>query len=118
MISREKLQLIKRLLRGDSYDVSAEVHQTMHSLVDHGLECLDRIDGGAEQRDWAAERAVSDKQVLLALADLEKTMDEDGASPRTRYTLECVKQMLKAKTAWAREWSHYQPKIAEEFEDE
>jgi len=125
VIGREKLQLIKRLLKEDRYDVSAEVNQTMHSLVDHGLECLDKIDGGAEQRDWVAERAVADKQIRLALDDLKKvlsaplrTMNRDAgddACDRGRYISDCIDQMLRAKTVWAREWAHYQPKIAEEF---
>lgn len=121
MISRAKLLKIKKILKEDHYDIT-DPTAVMHSLVDHGLECLDKIDGGAEQRDWAAERAVSDKQVRLALADIKAVLrpadssDMGLSADRALYILDCIDQMLKAKLAWAREWSYYQPRIDEEFQ--
>jgi hypothetical protein len=115
VISREKLLAAKKELRKHNQSTGPlpDCVLDMHTLIDHGLECLDKIEGGAEQRDWAAERARSDKQVRLALDDLKAAIDRPS---KAFYIADCIDKMLKAKTAWAREWAYYTPMIDEEFD--
>lgn len=119
MITREKLHYLKKLLREDRYDVSAEASQVLHTLVDSNLEALTLLDGGMD----AKER---ERQISLALADLRDEVErlsaiaQDSMHPewgaRTLFTLDMVNQMVNAKgVAWRRKWDWYTPRIAEEF---
>lgn len=133
MITRETLHHIKKILKEDRYDASAEARQVLHTLVDSNLETLTLLDGGMD----AKER---ERQISLALADLRDALDlvklchdrqrsplrqdvicssvgADQALARAVYTLDLVDQMVKAKgVAWSRKWDWYQPRIVEEFE--
>jgi hypothetical protein len=129
MMGRQRLLELKKAARRKTSGMELGI-QEMHALIDHGLECLDKIDGG----QTAAER---DKQLGLALADLRGVLHEildnvpvdlkpavADAEPLLRdiqkgvYTLDCIEEMLKAKgPQWKRQWADYVPRIEEEFGD-
>lgn len=131
MIGRDKLRYIKKLLREDRYDVSAEASQVLHALVDSNLEVLDQLEGGKSTQEQRAELKERERQVRLALADLRSVLHRAHTSvevnwvnkdlvladlAKGRFLLDMIEEMLKAKgPAWHREWNWYQPRIAEEF---
>jgi hypothetical protein len=115
MISRQTLYEVRARMKKEAPGFNEAAREVVLMLVDQCLTLEDKINGGAAQRDWATERARSDRQVRYALDDLRKVI---AHSPRGTYVLDCVDKMLKAKLSWAREWSYYQPMIKEEFGDE
>lgn len=132
MITRETLHHIKKILKEDRYDASAEARQVLHTLVESNLEVLTLLDGGMD----AKER---ERQISLALEDLRDALDlvrlchdrqrnplrpdvvlpsvmADQALAKAVFTLDMINQMVKAKgVAWSRKWEWYTPRIAEEF---
>lgn len=116
MITRQKLYEVRARMKKEQPGFNEGAREVVLMLVDQCLLLDDAVNGGQPQRDWAAERAVADRQIRLALLDLGEALYGDNPDvPKARYIQGCIDQMLRAKTAWAREWAHYQPKIEEEF---
>lgn len=128
MITRQKLYEVRARMKKEQPGFNEGAREVVLMLVDQCLLLDDAVNGGQPQRDWAAERAAADRQVRLALDDLRAVIQplrdiQEGAlvdetervAHKADYTAGCIDQMLRAKTAWAREWAHYQPKIEEEF---
>jgi hypothetical protein len=120
VITRQRLLTLKKEVKNPDYGFSSKQAQLVHTLIDQCLLLQDRVDGGEDQRDWAAERARMDNQVYLALADVDRVLDDESCTDRqmihkARYVTHCMQLMLKAKTEWARTWAHYRPMIEEEF---
>jgi hypothetical protein len=117
MISRDKLNQIKAQLRRDGHTYGHKALQLLHTLVDHGIEAVDLLDGGVD----AVER---ERQIRLGLEDLYQALLHARLTAPSRqvdkaiYTLDMVRQMLKAKGAdWKRGWDWYRPRIDEEFSE-
>jgi hypothetical protein len=126
LMKRETLMDIKRVV--NKMDFYPTMDQ-FRALLNHGIAALDEIEGGDSVIKRRRELAERERQVKLALADLEATLEaatdevtKTGSVPvlkavyKARLTAALINQMLKARgPAWHREWSWYQPRIAEEF---
>lgn len=112
MIKRETLLAEKRAARKMDYHPDT---RTVHMLIDASIELLDAVDGGTSQRDWAQQRREMDKQVVLALADLQAALVAGDILMAT-FIGELMAEMVSEKRlGWRKEWSWYQPRIEEEF---
>jgi hypothetical protein len=131
-MTRQRLLETKAAAKKFDFDPSTEL---IHTLVDHGLQALTELEGGASVMEQRAALKERERQVKLALeylalhlatvvdnvpADLEPAV-VDGEPliddlQKARYTIDTILRMLKAKgPQWTREWSHYVPQIEEEF---
>lgn len=120
MITRQTLHHIKKILKEDRYDVSAEANQVMHTLIDSNLQLLDQIDGGMDAKERERQIGLALVDLRTVVADLAETA-RDSMHPeygdKALYVLDMVGQMLKAKgAAWTRKWDYYTPRIEEEFD--
>jgi hypothetical protein len=133
-VSREKLQGLKRQAREAGFVPSVQV---VHMLVDHGLAVLDELEGGKSTVEQRAALKERERQLGLGLTDLRVLISEivcavpvdvypavvEGQPlvddlARAVFTVDMMSEMLKARgPAWHREWSWYQPRIAEEFDE-
>ena len=113
MMSRDKLRQLKSAARRKTAGMELSI-ETMHALIDHGLEALDAMEGGQSVQEQRAQLKERERQIMLALADVREAI---GPGPsRALYTVDAIMTMLKAKgPKWTREWSHYRPRIEEEF---
>jgi hypothetical protein len=116
MMSRDKLLALKKAARRKTAGMELPI-ATMHALIDSNLEALDRLEGGTSTQERRAELAERERQVGLALRDLEVSIRTEGASTAKQlYILDMINDMLKATgPKWHREWSWYTPRIEEEF---
>lgn len=131
-MSRDRLRQIKASTKREGFEPSA---QLVHSLIDHGLQVLDELEGGQSTIEQRAALKERERQVRLALVDLRVQLAEiqvnipvdvepaiiegqplvDDLS-KSIFTLDMVDQMLKAKgPQWHREWNWYRGRIDEEF---
>lgn len=129
MMSRDKLRQVKSAARKMDFHPTT---QLIHTLVDHGLEVLDELEGGRSTQELRAELKERERQVGLALDDLHVWAREAYAATyrdgnlrtvdtvaKVRVGIELVKQMITAKgPKWRREWSWYTPRVSEEFGDD
>ena len=127
MMSRQKLQELKKTVRKMDFEPNL---QTIHALIDHGLQALTELEGGPSVQAQRAELAERERQLGLAVADLRSVLMVVETDLRHRHEpdlLECagralfmtalMREMLRAKgPAWHRQWDWYTPRIAEEFD--
>lgn len=112
MIGRDKLHQLKSAARKPDFEPTT---QLVHTLLDHGLEALDQMEGGKSTQELRTELVERERQVKLGLADLRAELERLGDA-KALFTLAMVQQMFAAKgPAWLREWSYYTPRIDEEF---
>ena len=125
-IKRQTITDIRRVVNKFDYHPTRE---TIRMLCDGALELLDLVEGGPGVQQQRAELAERERQVGLALTDLQNWADEawvlanrEGnpfvmrGAAKVRYGIDLVRTMLKAKgPKWKREWSWYLPRIEEEF---
>lgn len=126
-MKRETLHRLRAEAKRSGFEPSTQV---LYALIDANLAVLDELEGGASVQEQRAALAERERQVRLALVDLREVLgraglaakferQEDAVDEISRATLVCelIVEMLRAKgAAWGREWSWYQPRIAEEFD--
>lgn len=135
MIKRETILAHRRVLNKMDYEPSRD---TIRMLCDGALELLDALEGGPDTQAQRAVLAERERQVKLAVADLQALLVEiqENVPPdvepavveggpllrdlaKARFTADLIVEMLKAKgPKWQNEWSWYTPRIEEEFSDE
>src|SRR6476660_3373157 len=124
MMGREKLSQLKNVARRKAAELSEqEIEvgkmvielpiQTVHSLIDHGLETLDLIDGGTT----AANR---NKELHEALAEIRQLVVDGqykGIVPLERavVALDLMAGMLTTDYRRYPNWADIRLQIAEEF---
>lgn len=128
-IKRETIMAHRRVVNKMDYRPTAE---TVRMLCDGALELLDELEGGPGVQALREEQRERERQVALALEDLnvwareayEATYSDGNLQTidkvaKVRVGIELVREMLKAKgPKWRREWSWYTPRIEEEFDEE
>ena len=135
MIKRETIMAHRRVLNKMDYHPSTD---TIRMLCDGALELLDALEGGPSIQARRAELTERERQVKLALTDLNVLLAEIQvaippdiepavveAEPllrdlsKARLMADLIIEMVKAKgPKWHREWSWYTPRIEEEFSEE
>lgn len=109
MMGRQRLQELKKLNRKMGYHPD---RQTIHALIDHGLEAWDVIDGG---------RTVTDrnKEIKAGLAELREEIEHlrhrPDFVPRAIYLVDLVESMLTTDYRRYSSWADVRPQMEEEF---
>jgi hypothetical protein len=125
VISRQRLLEEKRLARKVDYHPTA---QTVHMLIDHGLEALTLIDGGTTlaNRNREVEAGLSELRLVLheildnVPTDLEPAVVDGGALAadisKAVYIADLVAGMLTTDYRRYSTWADIRPQVEEEFE--
>lgn len=125
-IKRETLNVLKANVRHKDF---GEGEQVIYTLIDACLQLLDTVEGGPDIQAQRAALADRDRQVRLALKDIQDTLAKAwppgtfSGPPQTvtavlkaKFTVDLAIEMVKAKgPAWTRAWDWYTPRIEEEF---